>query len=296
MLRGIRKSSQNKWQTNYGSQSLRWSLMIVTSWDSHPRASQVAFVVKNPPANAGKVRDTDSIPGSGRSPREGHGSLLQYSCLENPMDRGAWWITGSHRVRHNWALSMHTRIPIHVSSTLIVKSELVCVSNKMWHKWWYVIQKLGYKSYGASTLLLSCELWRHSSSPVEKSTQRGTEASSEEPAALDSPVPIRPLDDLSPSQHLTVTSWENSSPDCPLKPCLDSWSIGIMCVLVTSLLCPWDSPGKNIGVGSHSLLQGIFPTQWSNLSLLHWRWILYHLSHHGSPLGSIRDKKWFWLY
>ena len=50
-------------------------------------------MVKNPPANAGDVRDTDSIPGSGRSPGEGHGNPLQYSCLENPMDRGAWWAT-----------------------------------------------------------------------------------------------------------------------------------------------------------------------------------------------------------
>ena len=49
------------------------------------------------------------------------------------------------------------------------------------------------------------------------------------------------------------------------------------------LLCPWNSPGKNTGVGSHSLLQGIFLTQGLNLSLLHCRQILYHLSHQGSP-------------
>ena len=46
-------------------------------------------MVKNPTANAGDVRDPGSIPGSGRSPGEGNGNLLQYSCLENPMDRGA---------------------------------------------------------------------------------------------------------------------------------------------------------------------------------------------------------------
>ena len=56
-------------------------------------ASQEALVVKNPPANAGDVRDASSIPGLGRSPGEGHGNPLQYSCLENPMDRGAWWDT-----------------------------------------------------------------------------------------------------------------------------------------------------------------------------------------------------------
>ena len=57
---------------------------------THTWASQVELVVKNPPANAGNVRDTGSIPGWGRSPGGEHGNLLQYSCLENPMDREAW--------------------------------------------------------------------------------------------------------------------------------------------------------------------------------------------------------------
>ena len=64
--------------------------------------SQVAVVVKNLPANAGYVRDTDLIPGSGRSAGEGHGNPLQYSCLQNPMDRGAWWVAvhgGLRKVR-----------------------------------------------------------------------------------------------------------------------------------------------------------------------------------------------------
>ena len=58
-------------------------------------ASEVALVIKNPPANAGGTRDTGSIPGSGRSPGGGLGNPLQYSCLENPMDRGAWQATYS---------------------------------------------------------------------------------------------------------------------------------------------------------------------------------------------------------
>ena len=64
------------------------------------RASQVVSVVKDPPANAG---DAGSIPGAGRSPRGGPGHPLQYSCLENPMDRGAWWAwsMGSRRIGHN---------------------------------------------------------------------------------------------------------------------------------------------------------------------------------------------------
>ena len=51
------------------------------------------LVVKNPPENAGDIRDTGSTPGLGRSPGGGHGNPLQYSCLENPVDIGAWWAT-----------------------------------------------------------------------------------------------------------------------------------------------------------------------------------------------------------
>ena len=58
-------------------------------------ASQVVLVVKNPPANAADIRKEDSIPGLGRSPGDGNGNPLQCSCLENPMDRGAWWATYS---------------------------------------------------------------------------------------------------------------------------------------------------------------------------------------------------------
>ena len=62
------------------------------------------------------------------------------------------------------------------------------------------------------------------------------------------------------------------------------------------LLCPWNSPGKNTGVGCHSLLQGIFPTQGSNLGVLHCRQILYYLSHQGSPpIGFTKDKCLFLL-
>jgi len=53
--------------------------------------SQVALVVRNPAVNVGDIRDSGSIPGSGRSPGGGHGNPLQCSWLENPMDRGTWW-------------------------------------------------------------------------------------------------------------------------------------------------------------------------------------------------------------
>ena len=58
------------------------------------------------------------------------------------------------------------------------------------------------------------------------------------------------------------------------------------------LLCPWDSPGKNTGVGSHSLLQGIFPTQGSNLGLPCCRQILYHLSHQENHLNYVYIYVW----
>ena len=63
----------------------------------------MAQEVKNPPASAGDIRDVGSIPGLGRSSGEGHGNPLQYSCLKNPTDIGAWWATAhrSLRVRHD---------------------------------------------------------------------------------------------------------------------------------------------------------------------------------------------------
>ena len=77
-----------------------------SSWLGNSRtsqASQVVIVVENPPVNAGDVRDMGSIPGLGRSSGGGHGNPLQSSCLENPIDRGAWRATvhGVARVEHD---------------------------------------------------------------------------------------------------------------------------------------------------------------------------------------------------
>ena len=76
----------------------KFNVVLLFSW-----ASQVVLVVKNPSANAGTMRDQGSIPASERSPGEGNGNLLQYSCLENSMGRRAWKLQsiGSQRVRHN---------------------------------------------------------------------------------------------------------------------------------------------------------------------------------------------------
>ena len=84
---------------------------IRASYEKHG-ASQMVLLVKNPPADARDVRDAGWIPGLGRSPGEGHGNPLQYSCLENRMDRGAWWPT-VHGVTESLTqlkqLSMHAR-------------------------------------------------------------------------------------------------------------------------------------------------------------------------------------------
>ena len=91
-------------------QHRRWPVMfVVCTLDM--RASQVALAVKNLAASAGDIRDASSVLGSGRSPGGGHGNPLQYSCLENPMDKGVWWAI-VHRVAENQTqlkrLSTHT--------------------------------------------------------------------------------------------------------------------------------------------------------------------------------------------
>ena len=71
-----------------GSPELQGAVFKFDSFYGCERASQVALMVKNAPANAGNVRDAGLISGSGRSSGGGHGNPLQYSCRENPMDRG----------------------------------------------------------------------------------------------------------------------------------------------------------------------------------------------------------------
>ena len=77
------------------TQEQAFFLCIQQAW-----AAPVALVVKNPPAGAGDVRDSGSIPGWGRHPGEGNGNPLQCSCLENAMDREAWW-AAVHGVAHS---------------------------------------------------------------------------------------------------------------------------------------------------------------------------------------------------
>jgi len=72
---------------------------------------QVVLVVKNPFANAGDIKDTGSIPGLGRSPGEENGTPLQYSCLENPMDRRAWWSCKELDMTEQLSTHTNTEIP-----------------------------------------------------------------------------------------------------------------------------------------------------------------------------------------
>ena len=95
----------------------------------------MAIVVKNPPANAEDIRDMGSIPGSGRANRGGHGNPLQYSCLENPMDRGAWQAIqsiGSQRVKMTEALSTHISIFNTVGHGFVIWSRTRYIEGSDW--------------------------------------------------------------------------------------------------------------------------------------------------------------------
>ena len=106
---------------------------------------------------------------------------------------------------------------------------------------------------------------------------------------------VRQLDQV--SKHSFHFAFQNRDSCAELKDTAEKrkwkcWSFSLVQLLqLCGLLCPWDSPGKNTGVGCHFPLQGIFPTQGSNPGLLHWDQILYHLSHLGSPQRKKRGIK-----
>ena len=90
-------------------------------------------MVKNLPASTGDVRGLGSIPGSRRFPGVGYGNPLQYSCLENPIDRGAWWAT-VHRVAKSWTqLGEGSGTPLQYS----------CLENPMDEgAWWAAVHRV----------------------------------------------------------------------------------------------------------------------------------------------------------
>ena len=94
---GIQTDRTNVWTPSGGRGMVGWDEL--GDWDRHiyPTAHKMGFpdgsAGKESTRNAGDTGDAGSIPGSGRSPGRGNGSPLQYSCLEDPTDRGAWWAT-----------------------------------------------------------------------------------------------------------------------------------------------------------------------------------------------------------
>ena len=122
----------------------------------------MALVVKNLPANAGDIRDASSIPGLGRTPGEENGNPLQYSCLENSMDRGAWQATihvvTKSRTPLEW-LSTHARID--TDPCVYCKITKMRISDSHLHKWyrkgswsrWVKDQEKGLEWVGAARLL-----------------------------------------------------------------------------------------------------------------------------------------------
>ena len=121
-------------------------------------ASQVVLAVKNLPVNAGDVRETGSIPGLGRCPGGGHGNPLQYSCLQNPMDGGAWGATV-----HSCKEFDMTEVTWHASTTCLVNLlnfRIRCVAGLLL-KWllWYFPFYVGSGSLGG--LQNTIGLWAH---------------------------------------------------------------------------------------------------------------------------------------
>ena len=119
-------------------------------------ASQVALVVKNLPASAGDIRESSSIPGSGRSSGGGHGNPLQYSHLENPMDRGAWWATG-HGVKKRW--TQLKRLPTHAHVYLFLWG-LPCLCYDFGFSLLLPILPIFSSIHLSSTLLLRCPTFK----------------------------------------------------------------------------------------------------------------------------------------
>ena len=103
----------------------------------------VGSVVKNLPTNSGAVGDVGSIPGWGRSPGEGNKNPLHYFCLENPMDRGAWWATAfGVAKRRTWLNDMHAyRVYVHRGEIMGGYLDLPTSSLQNCEKWIYVLRQ-----------------------------------------------------------------------------------------------------------------------------------------------------------
>ena len=136
---------------------LWWFLKLLKLLSVIPGLTQVVQVVKNPPANAGDVREGSSIPGWGRSPRGGHGNPLQYSFLEKPLDRGAWRArvrrVSKSRTRLK-RLSTHSSLHFNESDRIRRrKHQTACIKPLTEDNWAWVV--------------LTWSLWASRDSPTE---------------------------------------------------------------------------------------------------------------------------------
>ena len=140
-------SFSNAWKWKVKVKSLSRARLFATPWTAAYQAppsmgfsrqeygsgSPVPLVVKNPTANAGDTRDLGLIPGWRRSPGGGHGNPLQDSCLENPMDRGAWWAT-VHRVAKSQTqlkrlhANMHFFVCFFLNICILLKYSFRCTA------------------------------------------------------------------------------------------------------------------------------------------------------------------------
>ena len=116
--------------------------------------SQVVLVVKNPPANAGDLRDVGSIPGLGRSPGGRHGNQLRYFYLENPLDRGAWRATV-----HGVAKSQTQLKWLSVHATLFFKCLIICFVLNFPHDWMHLSSDRILTILKITLLVLFLVLW-----------------------------------------------------------------------------------------------------------------------------------------
>ena len=121
-------------------------------------------MVKNPPVNAGDVRDTNSVPGLGRSPVRGNSNPLQYSCLENPMDRGAWQ-SAVHRVAELETTEATLRAHTHTLVLLNAQEMLNSVSRA-------AVSKAVMKMFPFSLALLSSPQHLHNVSQFKCSSYK----------------------------------------------------------------------------------------------------------------------------
>ena len=197
-------------------------------------------------------------------PGEGNSNPLQYSSLENPMGRRAWQATifGVSRVRHNLA---NKPAPVTVRSDLEPKNIISVTASTVSPSVCHEVMRL-------DAIFLNIASWPNDLSFLNAEFQ----------ASFPSWLPLngRWMEQWA-LWALAIKTWRIQAACVSHSVMPDS--LRPHGLQPTRLLCPWDFPGKDTGVGCHFLLQGIFPTQGLNPGLLHHRQILYRLSYKGSP-------------